>query len=96
MSEARAGKGSPARGDGDPGFDQVIERLRGVVDKLEAGSLSLEQSLEAFEEGVRLSRRGAEILDHAEKRVEILTRGEGDGETTTPFSPGPVEGDSGA
>ena len=49
------------------GFDRIIERLRQVVGRLEQGNLSLEQSLLAFEEGVGLSRRGAEILDAAER-----------------------------
>jgi exodeoxyribonuclease VII small subunit len=56
------------------GFDQVLAGLRGVVERLEGGNLSLEQSLAAFEEGVRLSRRGAEILDAAESRIEILLK----------------------
>lgn len=73
------------------GFDVVLDRLRVVVEKLEAGSLSLEQSLAAFEEGVRLSRRGAEILDQAEKRVEILTRGDDGGDRAVPFDAPPDE-----
>ena len=60
----------------EPGFDQVLAQLRAVVEKLEGGNLSLEQSLAAFEEGVRLSRQGARILDAAESRVELLTRDE--------------------
>ena len=62
--------------DSSSGFDRVLERLRQVVARLEQGNLSLEQSLLAFEEGVGLSRRGADILDAAERRVEILIRGE--------------------
>jgi exodeoxyribonuclease VII small subunit len=58
--------------------------LRGVVEKLEGGSLSLEQSLAAFEEGVKLSRKGAQILDAAEHRVEVLLK-EPDGVKTVPF-----------
>lgn len=76
------------------GFDLIIERLRGVVEKLEAGSLGLEDSLAAFEDGVRLSRRGAEILDRAEERVELLTRGEG-GESVVPFPAVQEKGESG-
>lgn len=72
--------------DREPGFDQVLERLRQVVSRLEQGSLSLEQALLCFEEGVRLSRRGGEILDLAEQRVELLLRGE-DGERRQPLSP---------
>jgi exodeoxyribonuclease VII small subunit len=68
------------------GFDQVLERLKAIVDKLEHGSLSLEESLRVFEEGVALARRGHAILDAAEKRVEMLVRGPaGEGETIVPF-----------
>lgn len=67
------------------GFDQVLAGLKSVVERLEGGSLSLEQSLQAFEEGVKLSRRGAAILDAAELRIETLLR-DGAGETrTVPF-----------
>jgi exodeoxyribonuclease VII small subunit len=59
------------------GFDQLLQQLRGIVERLEGGNLSLEQSLAAFEEGVKLSRAGARILDAAEQRVEILLRDEG-------------------
>ena len=60
-----------------PGFDQVLAQLKAVVEKLEGGNLSLEQSLAAFEEGVRLSRQGTQILDAAEQRVEVLLRDDG-------------------
>ena len=66
------------------GFDTVLARLREVVERLEAGNLTLEESLRVFEEGVRLSRRGAQMLDSAEKRVDILLTGE-DGARTEPF-----------
>jgi exodeoxyribonuclease VII small subunit len=74
----------------EPGFDQVLAQLRAVVEKLEGGNLSLEQSLAAFEEGVKLSRQGARILDAAESRVELLTRDE-QGERTVPLPPGALE-----
>jgi exodeoxyribonuclease VII small subunit len=73
---------------GGEGFDKIVERLRGVVERLEAGNLSLEESLAAFEEGVRLSRRGTEILDAAERRVEVLIRGEDGAEKAAPFQVG--------
>ncbi|HEY1584409.1 MAG TPA: exodeoxyribonuclease VII small subunit [Polyangia bacterium] len=68
-------------------FDQVLAQLRGIVERLEGGNLSLEQSLAAFEEGVRLSRTGARILDAAEQRVEILLKDDG-GEKVAPFGHG--------
>ncbi len=70
------------------GFDQVLAHLRGVVERLEGGNLSLEQALAAFEEGVRLSRRGAEILDSAESRVEMLLKDDSPaGAHAVPFEP---------
>jgi len=58
-----------------PGFDEVLGSLKQVVDRLESGQLTLEAALGAFEEGVGLARQGAQILDAAERRVEILTQG---------------------
>src|SRR4051812_50222970 len=69
-------------------FDQVLAQLRGIVERLEGGNLSLEQSLAAFEEGVRLSRTGARILDAAEQRVEILLKDEAGAEPGGPFGQG--------
>jgi exodeoxyribonuclease VII small subunit len=58
----------------EPGFDEILTKLRDVVGRLEQGNLSLEQSLKAYEEGIALARRGHEMLDQAEKRVELLVR----------------------
>ena len=69
----------------DLGFDQVLERLRGVVERLEEGKLPLEEQLAAFEEGVGLARRGQKALDSAEKRVEELLAKEGEPKTV-PFA----------
>lgn len=73
----------------DVGFDRVLGELRTLVEKLEAGQLSLEESLAAFEQGVRLARKGAQILDAAERRVEILLRGEEGQPTAVPFADSP-------
>ena len=56
----------------EPGFDEILTRLREVVTQLESGELSLEKSLEVYEQGVALARRGQHQLASAEKRVEIL------------------------
>jgi exodeoxyribonuclease VII small subunit len=55
-------------------FEEVLANLEGVVARLEGGELSLEASLAAFEEGVRLSRLGSARLDSAEERVEELLK----------------------
>ena len=59
-------------------FEESLERLEEIVKKMEAGELTLEESLKAFEEGVRLSRLCAKKLDEADRRVEILLRQEGE------------------
>ena len=59
----------------DEGFDAVLARLRKVVERLENGNLSLEESLSAYEEGVGLVQKGHALLDGAEKRVELLIAG---------------------
>lgn len=69
------------------GFDQVLDRLKGVVEKLEQGNLSLEESLRAFEEGVALARQGHVILDAAEKRVDVLVQ-RGNTVTEAPLAQG--------
>jgi exodeoxyribonuclease VII small subunit len=76
--------------DADPGFDQILARLREVVQRLESGELSLEQSLEVYEEGVSLARRGQQLLATAEKRVEILVSASG-GVEAKPFDPKATE-----
>lgn len=55
-------------------FEDAFQKLEAIVKKLEEGNLSLEESLKAFEEGVRLSRFCAKKLDEAEKKVEILLK----------------------
>jgi|GEM_PF-1957682 len=60
-------------------FDEILVRLRSVVEKLEGGNLSLEDSLKFFEEGIGLCRRGATILDSAERKVEVLLGGSSSG-----------------
>lgn len=58
----------------DKKFEDALQDLEGVVEKLDAGTLSLEESLQAFEEGVALVRFLEEKLTEVEKRVEVLTR----------------------
>jgi exodeoxyribonuclease VII small subunit len=68
-----------------PNFETQLASLERIVRELERGDLPLEQSLELFEQGVRLSRECQERLNEAERRIEVLLRG-GDGSTiAVPF-----------
>jgi exodeoxyribonuclease VII small subunit len=73
MKKAAADKAAPASPATEaPGFEEALKRLTAIVERLESGDLSLEQSLALFEEGTRLSRTSQAQLDAAEKRVEEL------------------------
>jgi exodeoxyribonuclease VII small subunit len=74
----------------DLGFEDALERLESIVDRLEAGDLPLEQALTVFEEGVKLTRHCAEQLERTERRIEVLVR-EGEGLVERPFEPEPEE-----
>lgn len=73
MKKAAADKVAPSKAQPEaPGFEAALQRLTAIVERLESGDLSLEQSLSLFEEGTRLSRSSQAQLDSAEKRVEEL------------------------
>ncbi len=55
-------------------FETSLEELERIVRELEQGELTLEKSLELFEQGVKLSRECQERLTEAERRIEILMR----------------------
>jgi exodeoxyribonuclease VII small subunit len=55
-------------------FEASLEALEQIVRELERGDLSLEKSLELFEQGIRLSRECQERLSQAERRIELLLR----------------------
>ena len=82
---ARA-KTEAASGDGSTlDFEQSMKRLETIVEELEAGELSLEDSIARYEEGIKLSRRLTQVLDESEKRIERLVEKEGESPTTEPM-----------
>lgn len=67
-------------------FEQSLAELQTLVERLESGELSLEDSLGAFEQGIRLTRECQGTLTQAEQKVQILL--ERDGELSeAPFDP---------
>jgi exodeoxyribonuclease VII small subunit len=57
-----------------PDFESAMRDLEELVDRLEQGDLSLEESLAAFERGVLLTRACQTALKEAEQKVEILLK----------------------
>jgi len=74
-------------------FEEAMERLEQIVQSLESGELVLEDSLEAFEEGMKLVKFCSHKLEESEKKVTLLVR-ESEGKySQTPFE---VEGEEDA
>jgi exodeoxyribonuclease VII small subunit len=64
-------------------FEKKLGRLEEIVTKMEGGSLSLEDSLKLFEEGVKHSRELQKTLSEAEEKVKVLLKVEADGTAVT-------------
>jgi len=63
-----------------PDFEKALQELEGLVEKMEAGELSLEDSLGHFERGIELTRTCQKALKAAEQKVQILLEKDGDQE----------------
>lgn len=57
-------------------FEKAMKRLESIVDELEKGEMDIDKSLEAFEEGIKMSRLCSKKLSEAERKIEQLTKNE--------------------
>jgi exodeoxyribonuclease VII small subunit len=73
-------------------FEAALKRLEEVLGSLEHGDLVLEESLAAFEEGVRLVKFCQQKLDEVEKKVELLLKDDAGRFFTRPFAEEEGEG----
>ena len=71
-----------------PDFEKALEELERLVERMEEGKLSLEESLRTFERGMELSRSCQRSLDEAEQRIRTLSE-----QDTTPPPGGGGEND---
>jgi exodeoxyribonuclease VII small subunit len=58
----------------DMNFEDAMKALEQIANELENGELSLEQSVDKFEEGIKISKKCNEILEKAEKKISILIK----------------------
>ena len=65
-----------------PEVKKALEELEGIVEDLESGDLSLENSLKSFEKGIKLARQCQEQLSKAELQVQKLIEENGELKTT--------------
>lgn len=78
----------PDRQTKPPSFESALAEFETLVEKMEGGDLSLEDSVRAYERGVALHRYCEQALSTAERKIRILTEGSGEsgsGETLEPF-----------
>ena len=66
-------------------FEEALQKLELAVEKLDEGSLSLEEAMSTFEDGVRWSRECHQFLEKAEERVELILKNENGKYETKPF-----------
>ena len=55
-----------------PDFEKQLRALESVVERLEKGDLSLEESVQLFEEGIKLSDACKKELEGAEGKIQLL------------------------
>ncbi len=60
-----------------PDFETALAELEALVEKMELGELSLEDSLQQFERGVQLTRSCQQALKDAEQKVQVLLKKDG-------------------
>ena len=57
----------------EPTFEEALEQLETIVRQLEEGEIGLNEALEQYEKGVKLLRRCYDLLEGAERRIELLS-----------------------
>ena len=59
-------------------FEKSMENLENIVTELEKGELNLDESVNKFEEGMKIAKQCNNILENAEKKITILLEKNGD------------------
>ena len=66
-------------------FEQSMKKLEQIVQELESGDLPLEEAMQKFEEGIKLSKLCSEKLDETEKKVTLLLQDQKGNVSEKPF-----------
>ncbi|HWF65831.1 MAG TPA: exodeoxyribonuclease VII small subunit [Acidobacteriaceae bacterium] len=72
-------------------FEESLKQLESIVAKLERGDLPLEESVQLFEEGIKLSEACKNDLESAEGKVQMLLKQKDGSRKPVPFSTGKDE-----
>jgi len=68
-------------------FEAAMKQLEQIVQELESGNLSLEDSIKKFEEGIKLSKFCSAKLDETEKKITLLLKDQDGNVIEKPFVP---------
>jgi exodeoxyribonuclease VII small subunit len=66
-------------------FEKSMKKLEQIVQELESGDLPLEEAMQKFEEGIKLSRQCSEKLDETEKKITLLLQDQKGNISEKPF-----------
>ena len=66
-------------------FEQSMKKLEQIVQELESGDLPLEEAMQKFEEGIKLSKLCSEKLDETEKKITLLLQDQKGNVSEKPF-----------
>ena len=78
-----------------PSLEDSLAEISTLIDKMEHGELTLEQSLEQFERGIKLIKHSQKILTEAEQKVQVLMQNNNNEELTN-YTVEDKEGNHGA
>ncbi len=68
----------PKKADQTPEFEKSLAELEKLVERMEQGELTLEESLKSFERGMALTRHCQQALDQAQQKVDRLLEQDGE------------------
>ena len=69
---AQPADGTPSDDTGTLSYEDAVDRLETIIERIESGEIGIEESIDLYEQGTRLLRRCRQILDQAEQRIEKL------------------------
>jgi exodeoxyribonuclease VII small subunit len=72
-------------------FEKAFQQLEKIVQRLESEELPLDESLQLFEEGIRLSRFCNQKLEEVEKKIELILADAKGQPSVEPFEPEEAE-----
>ena len=65
-------------------FEQALQRIEEIVSEIEDGSVPLEDSIDKYAEGIKLIEHCRTVLGKAEEKIQLLTKGQGQGQELQP------------